>query len=308
MKSSFSCFPQVNIKFLVACLLFAGVAVQAAPIKVLIVDGCNNHDWERSTKMMKDLLEPTKLFSISVDTVPSNTVEPAWVKWCPAFGDFDVVIQNYNNNSGGPAWPPAAKAAFEQFVRKGGGVFIMHAANNAFPEWEAYNRLIGLGWRQKDYGSAIMVNPDGTLRRIPAGQGNDTSHGKRTDRVIHRLGDHPIHAGLPRRWMTPLIEVYTYARGPAENMTVLSWAQDPETKTGWPIEWVVEDGKGRCYNSTFGHVWRGETDPVDIRCAGFQTILVRALQWLARQPVTWPVPSDFPTESATVLRPLPKQD
>ena len=35
--------------------------------------------------------------------------------------------------------------------------------------------------------------------------------------------------------------------------------------------------------------WRDEADPVDMRCAGFQTILIRATQWLAQRPVTWPV-------------------
>ena len=44
---------------------------------------------------------------------------------------------------------------------------------------------------------------------------------------------------------------------------------------------------------------------VDMRCAGFQTVFVRALQWLAKRPVTFPLPSDFPTEASTVLRPLP---
>jgi type 1 glutamine amidotransferase len=90
-----------------------------------------------------------------------------------------------------------------------------------------------------------------------------------------------------------------------ENLTVLSWAEDPKTRERWPIEWTVQYGEGRVYNSTFGHVWRDETDPVDFRCAGFQTILVRAMQWLAKHPVTFPVPPDFPTETNIVLRPLP---
>ncbi len=119
-----------------------------------------------------------------------------------------------------------------------------------------------------------------------------------------RLGDHPIHAGLPRNWMAAMIEVYTHARGAAENLSVLSWAEDPATKTRWPIEWTVSYGKGRVYNSTFGHVWRGEADPPGMRCAGFQTILVRALQWLAGRPADYPVPPDFPSDMQTVLRPL----
>jgi hypothetical protein len=55
-------------------------------------------------------------------------------------------------------------------------------------------------------------------------------------------------------------------------------------------------------------VWRGDVQPVTVRDAAVQTLLVRALQWLARRPVTWPVPADFPTATATSVRgelPLP---
>jgi hypothetical protein len=39
-----------------------------------------------------------------------------------------------------------------------------------------------------------------------------------------------------------------------------------------------------------------------MRCAGVQTILVRALQWLAGREVTWPVPSDFPSSERPSVR------
>ena len=185
-------------------------------------------------------------------------------------------------------------------------MFVFHAGNNAFANWEAYNQIIGLGWRGKNYGYALRIGTNEVIERIPPGEGAGTSHGARTDRVVNRLGEHPIHAGFPRRWKTPAIEVYTYARGPAENVSVLSWAEEPRTHERWPIEWTVQFGAGRVYNSTFGHVWPGEADPVDLRCAGFQTVLVRSLQWLAKRDVTFPVPRDFPTADAVVLRALPE--
>ena len=290
-------------------LVFSSAMLQAADppqrIKVLIVDGYSNHDWQRTTRLVRGILEPTGLFEVKVNTAPASTNDPGYAAWSPAFSNCDVVIQTCNDLGGrGAPWPAAVRESFEKFVRNGGGVFVLHSGNNAFADWEAYNQIIGLGWRRKDYGYALRLGPDETIERIPPGQGAGTAHGPRTDRVIHRLGDHPIHAGLPREWRTPLIEVYTYARGPAENLTVLSWAEDPKTAERWPIEWTVQYGKGRVYNSTFGHVWRDEADPVDMRCAGFQTIFVRALQWLAQRPVTFSVPDDFPTADATVLRPL----
>ncbi len=275
-------------------------------MKILILDGYSNHDWQRTTRLIRGILEPTGLFEIAVATAPVHTNDPAYPTWSPAFKDYDVVIQTCNDlNGSGPPWPAPAREGFERFVREGGGVFIFHAGNNAFADWDAYNQIIGLGWRKKDFGWALRIGADETIERIPPGQGAGTSHGARTDRVIHRLGEHPIHAGLPRQWRTPLIEVYTYARGPAENLTVLSWAEDPATQVRWPIEWVVQYGQGRVYNSTFGHVWRNEADAMDMRCAGFQTIMVRALQWLAKRPVTFPVPPDFPSEDPTSLRPSP---
>jgi type 1 glutamine amidotransferase len=286
-------------------------AVQAADaparIKVLIVDGYSNHDWQRTTRLARGILEQTGLFDISVSTAPASTNDPAYNTWSPAFTNFDVVVQTCNDAGGKDApWPAAVRRSFEEFVKNGSGVFVLHAGNNAFADWDAYNKIIGLGWRKKNYGWALRLRPDESIERIPPGEGSNTSHGARTDRVIHRLGDHPIHAGLPRAWKTPLIEVYTYARGPAENLTVLSWAEEPKTGERWPIEWVVQFGKGRVYNSTFGHVWRDETDPVDMRCAGFQTVFQRAVQWLAQRPVTIPVPKDFPGEEQVVLRPVPE--
>jgi type 1 glutamine amidotransferase len=106
--------------------------------------------------------------------------------------------------------------------------------------------------------------------------------------------------------MTPLIEVYTHARGPARNLDILSWAEDPATGERWPVEWAVSYGKGRVYTSTFGHVWKDEKDPVNLRCAGFQTILARALQWLAGREIDPAVPAHFPSAKAISLLPLPE--
>jgi hypothetical protein len=49
-------------------------------------------------------------------------------------------------------------------------------------------------------------------------------------------------------------------------------------------------------------VWKGDVNPVTVRDAGVQTILVRALQWLAKREVSYPVPADFPTAEATSIR------
>ena len=56
-------------------------------------------------------------------------------------------------------------------------IFAQALYRRWFPEWDAYNAMIGLGWRNKDIGTAIRILPDESLERIPAGQGASTSHG-----------------------------------------------------------------------------------------------------------------------------------
>lgn len=277
---------------------------KASKIKVLIVDGFSNHDWQETTRVVLDILEETASFSVAVSTSPPTMESEGWDTWRPRFSDYDVVIQNCNNLGGGPTWPREVEEDLESYVQKGGGLYILHSANNAFPHWAAYDQMIGLGWRKADEGWALTINSDGSLNRIPPGEGKGTYHGPRVDAVIETLGSHPIHKDFPKKWLTPNLEVYKYARGPAENLTVLSFSKDEETQKNWPIEWVISYGKGSVYNSTFGHVWKGEEYPETMRCVGIQTTLIRALEWLATAKVSFSLPEPFPSETEFVIKPL----
>jgi len=273
-------------------------------VKVLIVDGVSNHNWRLNTALIRGIIEPTGLFDVTVSTSPPRADSPGWDSWRPDFSAYDVVIQTYNDiNNAGPAWPTAVQEDFEAYVRNGGGVLIYHSANNAFQNWEAYNRIIGLGWRRANQGDALRVTEAGEIVRIPSGEGRGTGHGPRVDAVITQLGNHPIYEGLPRQWMTPDIEVYYFARGPAENVQVLSYTHDVQTDMLWPVEWTVNYGQGRTYVASYGHVWHDDPQqPERMRCAGVQTMMVRALWWLAQREEALPVPADFPTATAFSIR------
>ena len=284
-------------------------------IRVLIVDGFSNHDWQQTTLLLRGILESAGEFIVQVSTTPQETGSAAWQAWRPRFADYDVVIQTCNENGDNgllhglkqkPDWPDAAKRDFAEYVRKGGGVYIFHAAENAFVGWKEYEQMVGLSWRPANYGTAIRISDTGELVRIPAGEGRGTGHGQRGDVLVTRLGEDAIHAGMPRAWMSPDTEVYYYARGPAEGLHVLAYARDSDPKLGllWPVEWTTTFGKGRVYISTYGHVWPGDVDPPGLRDAAVQTIIPRALEWLARRPVTFSMPSDFPGASAVSLRRL----
>jgi type 1 glutamine amidotransferase len=296
-----------------SCIVPGFAKTPHSKIRVLIVDGFSNHDWQQSTLLLRGILASAGEFTVEVSTAPPETGSPAWEAWRPRFEDYDVVIQTCNENGDNgllkglkqkPAWPEAVKRDFADYVRKGGGVYIFHAAENAFVGWMEYEQMVGLSWRDAEYGTAIRVSESGEIVRIPAGEGRGTGHGQRGDVLVTRLGDDPIHVGMPRAWMSPDMEVYFYARGPAGTVNVLAYARDTDPKLGllWPVEWMTTYGKGRVYISTYGHVWPGDVQPPGLRDAAVQTIIPRALEWLARRPVTIPVPRDFPGTSAVSVR------
>lgn len=287
-------------KFIVLLLLIpSGILAQEEneKIKVLIVDGFSNHDWKQTTFVVKSILEKSDLFHVSVSTSPSEPGDVAWNSWNPNFKEFDVVLLNCNNiHNKEIRWPENVEKKLEKYVKSGGGLYIHHSANNAFPDWPEYNLLIGLGWRNKDEGIAIQVLDNGDIKKIPAGEGKSTYHGPRHDAIITKLIDHPINKDFPKAWLTPDMELYKFARGPAENLAVLSYSKDAETNINWPVEWVIAYGKGKVYNSSMGHLWKGDTYPVGYRCVGFQTTLIRATEWLATGNTTYKIPENFPSE------------
>lgn len=96
------------------------------------------------------------------------------------------------------------------------------------------------------------------------------------------------------------MELYTHPRGPAENITVLSYAFDTATKKNWPVEWWCSTQKGGYINPAWGHLWKDETYPVSYRCIGFQTTVTRVVEWLATGKVTYLLPTAFPKGSISI--------
>jgi len=130
-----------------------------------------------------------------------------------------------------------------------------------------------------------------------------TGHDDRFNAVIQILNRHPINKNYPDQWQTANTEVYYFPRGPAENMTILSYAYDSTgTRKMWPVEWTVNYGKGRVYNSSLGHLWKGEVYPSAYQCIGYQTTVIRVTEWLATGKVTYSVPAGFPTKDAQSLK------
>ena len=289
-------------RFLLCAVLLlschTGVVTASNPgeIRVLIVDGQNNHQWQVTTPVLKDILENTGRFRVNVVTTPPAGVASS--TFSPAFDSYDVVLSNYN----GEAWPQTTRTAFEQFVRGGGGFVVFHAADNAFPEWPEYNRMIGLGgWGERNEKDGPYIRwRDGKIVR-DATPGPGGSHGRQHEFVIeNRAPGHPIMEGLPDRWLHSRDELYDRLRGPAEDMEVLATAySDPGTGgTGQeePILMTVRYGEGRVFHTVLGD------NILPLANVGFQVTLARGTEWAASGKVTIPPPPRFPTATGIVNR------
>jgi type 1 glutamine amidotransferase len=281
----------VSFGALLACALPIGAAT---PIRAMILDGEQGgpyHAWQETTPYLKKMLDETGLFQTEVVTAPPAGSDFSNFK--PQFSNYQVVVLNYDAPD--ERWPDSLKTSFEQYVRNGGGIVSVHAADNAFPGWRAYNLMIGIGgWRGRTEKSGPMwYVKDGKLVSDDS-PGPAGSHGARLPFVIEtRDQNHPIMKGLPKAWMHAPDELYARLRGPGENMNVIATAHsDPANKgTGRdePILMVLRYGKGRIFHTTLGH------DIAAMNCVGFITTLQRGAEWAATGKVTQRVPPDFPT-------------
>ena len=282
--------------------LVAHAAIFAAPpVKVLIVDGQNNHAWQETTPVLKKILEEAG-FRVDVATSPPRGQDMSGFK--PDFAAYQVVLSNFNSEMGGTPWAADTKAAFEKYVREGGGFVVYHAADNSFPEWKEYGEMIAVGgWGNRtteQFGSMVRWR-DGKMvtDNSPARCGN---HGQRLPFVVTmRDRQHPIAKGLPERWMHPADELYDKLCGPAKELTVLGTAHsDPNNKgTGEeePMLMTIRYGKGRIFHTTLGH------DVAAMKCVGFICTLQRGTEWAATGKVTQKVPKNFPTADQVSLAP-----
>jgi uncharacterized protein len=285
-----------RVSALITPLCALALGANGQQFRTLIVDGQNNHAWQETTPILKRLLEESGRFSVEIATTPPKGGDMNAFR--PRFSDYKLVVSNYNGDS----WSSETKAAFETFVEGGGGFVSFHAADNAFPEWRAYNEMIGVGgWggRNENSGSYARFR-DGRLV-IENKPGAGGHHGKRHEFLIEtRNAAHPIARGLPPAWMHAQDELYDSLRGPAARIDLIATAfSAPETGgTGEhePMLFAIPFGKGRVFHTTLGH------DAGAMRCVGFITTLQRGAEWAATGKVTLPAPDDFPDKTTVRIR------
>ena len=168
------------------------------------------HAWQLTTSVLKKELEDAGLFSVTVVTAPQSGGD--FTNFHPAFGDYRVIVSNLDS----PDWPTDLKTQFEQYVSSGGGLVIVHAADNAFADWPAYNQMIGIGgWRNRTEKAGPMWYYQGNKLISDPTPGSAGAHGARLPfQVTTRDANHPIMRGLPPVWMHASDELYGTLRGP----------------------------------------------------------------------------------------------
>jgi len=242
------------VAWAVILLLLARPWAGAAPLRVLLLTGANNHDWRATTPVLKAMLEDGALCAVDVETNVA-AMKPA------AFQGYDAVLSNFNTfglKAPGAVWNPDMRAAFVAFIRAGHGLVVVHAGSSVFYDWPEFQQIAGATW------------------------GQATRHGKmHTNEVAIVAPDHPITAGLnafqtfDEYWQNAPV-----APGARVLATVTPQPEFGGTGQPEPMALATEFGAGRGFTLLLGH------DSRAMASAGFKQLLRRGTEWAASGKVS----------------------
>ncbi|NWK57380.1 ThuA domain-containing protein [Verrucomicrobiaceae bacterium N1E253] len=244
-----------SIKNILQWMLAIGLCLggaQAEPIRVMLLSGQNNHDWKKTSPLLKNIFEKAGNVELSVTERPDLLV-------AEDFQNIDVIVSNWNTvpkNSKVKEWPAPLKKAYVEFVKNGGGHLCVHAGSSSFYDWKEYHEISLMTWKHKR-----------------------TTHGRQHVFPI-RVDDeaHPVckgwNPGQIRGELWRNIEVHPKAKVLASSFSA---EHDGGSETWEPCVFVGQFGKGRCFATSLGHDVRSLSQPK------VEEIFIRALQWVSHK-------------------------
>lgn len=251
----------------------SALAADTRPVRVLIITGDHGHNWKETTPFLKKLLTGAG-HRVDVTETPSRDLLPSKLR------EYDVLLFNYRNTPRGAkanpesVWSDDNKQAFIDAISGGTGLVVYHHASSAFTGKGKFDRefekLSAGGWRKQGY------------------------HGKMHKFTVKVQKDHPITRGLSE-FEHGRDELYQNSLiTPGSEILVTAYS-DPEkdpknTGKDEPMVWINKYGKGRVVQNALGH------DVTAMQSAGFQTLLIRCVEWAATGETTCPVPEELKRE------------
>lgn len=251
-------------------------------LKVLILDGRNNHEWQKTTPVLKQMLVDTGRFSVDVHTAPPK-MQGQPDKWPirlagSDLAEYDCIVSNYN----GPRWSPQTEIAIEEFVRGGRGVAVVHAANNCHRGWIEWRKMLGHNWRGSGHGPKFEFDVSISDVKHPITEGvTDFWHNR--DELYHLLkfNRDATNAQVLATAFSPPRTIRIRRRQKDGTKPIVDHCAG--TGRDEPMVVVTDYGKGRCFHMILGHFAKS------MEGNGFKTLMARGVEWAATGKVSLPV-------------------
>lgn len=239
------------VAVVLSLFVLTSLTYSADKISALIISGDDvapYHDWKDLGESTRDVLEQSGKFDVRV------CEDPFILDSKEALKRYDVIILTmYNAHF--PTITDEAKENLQNFIKSGKGFVVTHLATASFKEWNEFKNICGRVW--------VM----GTSGHSPRSQFEA--------KVVNQ--DHPITKGIKN--FKIFDELYSKLQGDAE-ITVLVEGDSDFSKKTEPLCFVKDYGKGRVFNSAFGHDYKAIKNPT------YSKILTRGCEWAATGKVT----------------------
>ena len=243
--------------FILTVLIFPVISqlfsMEKTEIRILILSGRNNHEWQQTTSFLENLFLQSGKFTVSVCEKPDT------LKLID-FQKFDVVLSNWNSwPENDLRWPEKTEKALLKFIENGGGFVTFHASSSAFYKWPDFQKISTAAW--------IM---------------DSTSHGKPSETTVSIINKlHPVTKGMSdfqifdELWLNAAVNPGFEILATASNQKITE-----EGIKAQPAIMVADFGKGRIFHTILGHDVRA------MESEGFQAVMLRGTEWAATGKVS----------------------